>query len=121
MEHRYIKDYPLLYIIREDGAIFNRKGKRIKPYLNRKGYPCVKLYKEGKRKGYLVHRLVALTFVHNPHPRKWKVVLHNNDDPSDPSKDNVRWGDASLNMKDMIAKGRGKNQFQSIKKGEPCT
>ncbi|AUR92039.1 HNH nuclease [Vibrio phage 1.188.A._10N.286.51.A6] len=112
MEHRYVAGYAPRYILREDGALFNAKGQQLSPYLNAQGYPCVKVYKNGKRTTTAIHRLVAKTFVQNPHPRKYTVVLHLDDDPSNPHKDNLVWGTQSTNMQDMMAKGRGKNQFQ---------
>lgn len=113
MEHRFIQGYAGFYIIREDGAIFNMKGTRIKVWFNKcAAYPRVSLYLNGKKKNHFVHVLVAKTFVYNPHPRKFQIVLHGDDDPSNPHRDNLSWGNQSMNMLDMIAKGRGKNQFQ---------
>lgn len=113
MEHRFVPNYAPKYLIREDGAVFNSKGVRLSPWFNDKGYPCIHLYKEGKRTHFKVHRLVALAYVPNPHPRKFKVVLHLDDDPANPHKNNLKWGTQSMNMKDMVNKGRGKGQFTS--------
>ena len=38
----------------------------LKPFKNRKGYLLVGLYKDGKRKCFQVHRLVAEAFIPNP-------------------------------------------------------
>ena len=42
--------------IRKNGRPDNRKGKVLKPKVDRYGYKVVTLSKNGKRKSYLVHR-----------------------------------------------------------------
>lgn len=107
------------YFVREDGAVFNKSGNRISAPLNRNGYPRVTLYNKGKAKRWMLHILVAKLFVRNPHPRKYKIVLHLDDDRTNAHKNNLMYGTQSMNMKDMMAKGRGKNQFRSKKYGRP--
>lgn len=43
-----------------------RKGKILKPHHDRDKYLCIVLKKEGKKKNYFVHRLVAIAFIENP-------------------------------------------------------
>ena len=47
-----------------------------------------------------MHRLVALAFI--PNPKKYKLVLHNNDDSTNYLIKNLRWGTQGHNMKGRI-------------------
>ena len=65
--------YPLIineittkYLISQNGEIKNIKTNKILKGTIRNGYKMVKLTIEGKKKDYLVHRLVAMTFLDNP-------------------------------------------------------
>lgn len=82
------------------------------------GYLYVRLSKNGKRKAFRVHRLVALAFVPNPHPRKYKVVMHLDDNKLNPHKDNLKWGTHLHNVRDMCKKGRHRNQHTVATKGK---
>ena len=73
---KQIKGYEDLYQIDEFGNVYsNGKGKStcpnwnvkriIKPSLKKNGYLSIKLFKDGKRKYYLVHRLVAENYLTN--------------------------------------------------------
>lgn len=42
------------------------KGQHLKPYTDRKGYNCIKIYINGKRIAQKIHRLVAIHFIFNP-------------------------------------------------------
>jgi len=53
------------------------------------GYPVVDLYKDGVRKRYYVHRLVATAFV--PNPRNLNEVDHLDRNTSNCRADNLRW------------------------------
>jgi hypothetical protein len=48
----------------------------------------------------LLHRLVALAFI--PNPKKYKLVLHNNDDSTNYLIENLKWGTYGHNMKGKI-------------------
>lgn len=69
--------------------------------VNAGGYFTV--YHNGKN--HLVHRLVAITYVPNPRPTKYKLVRHLNGDPSDNRAENLAWGDAKLNWEDSVRHG----------------
>lgn len=62
-----VKDYKGLYQVSNLGNIKSIKySKILKPYKEKKGYLRVDLNKNGIRRHYLVHRLVAETFIPNP-------------------------------------------------------
>ena len=68
------KDYEGLYEVSNLGRVKslgngksnNSKERILKPDTTRNGYLKVRLYKDGKRKQFLVHRVVVETFLPNP-------------------------------------------------------
>ena len=70
--YRDIKGYEGLYQVSNLGNVkslnYNNtnKEKVLQLCAHEKGYLYVGLYKNGKRKSYIVHRLVAETFLNNP-------------------------------------------------------
>ena len=81
------------------GYTKHKPGKRMKPYLLRKGYLRVALSKNGKRKSFLVHRLVWEAF-NGPIPEGMQVN-HINEVKTDnrlenlnlmTNKENCNWG-----------------------------
>ena len=52
--------------LRKNGRLDNRKGKQLRPSVDKYGYERVVLTKNGIRKTYSVHKLVALAFIPNP-------------------------------------------------------
>lgn len=56
---------------------------------NNKGYQAVELWKFGKRKSYLVHRLVALSFV--PNPDNLPQINHKDENKLNNNADNLEW------------------------------
>lgn len=53
------------------------------------GYLVVRLYKNGKRKEYFVHRLVAIMFIPNPYNKP--TVNHINENKHDNRVENLEW------------------------------
>lgn len=61
-----IKNYEGLYAITSCGKVWSYKRKRfLKPFSNKKGYLLVALCKDGEKKSYKVHRLVAEAYLPN--------------------------------------------------------
>ena len=85
----------------------NKKGKILKLMNNKNGYLMVCLYKNGSRKYYLVHRIIAKTFIQNPNNlpcvnhkdecKKNNFVYINEDGSIDLDKSNLEWCDAKYN------------------------
>lgn len=67
------------------------------------GYKQVRLYKEGKSQDYLVHRLVAMTFISNPN--QYEEVNHIDGDKSNNCVDNLEWCSRHQNIHHAIATG----------------
>lgn len=67
------------------------------------GYPAVRLSRDGVGRVTKVHRLVAEAFIPNPEDKPF--VLHWDDNPDNPSVENLRWGDRLDNAQDSVRNG----------------
>jgi hypothetical protein len=70
----------------------------------RAGHLRVGLRRDNKQHTRYVHRLVAEAF-HGAAPEGKPMALHRNDDKTDNRAENLYWGDAADNMKDMLRNG----------------
>lgn len=75
---------------------FLKKGRKLKPAKNNKGYLNVVLCKNGIQKTMKVHRLIALTFISNPN--NYKQINHKDEDKTNNAVNNLEWCDANYNM-----------------------
>ena len=66
------------------------------------GYLQLHLYKDGKRKNYFVHQLVATAFCENQ--EEYTEVNHINEDKSDNRADNLEWCSRQYNVEYSKAK-----------------
>ena len=117
MNWKSVKGYEDLYEIsdtglvrRKDGWVNNngtmvfRKTHLMKTPLNYYGYPQVNLTKDGKRKVYTVHTLVAQAFI--PNPDNKLCIDHINCNRSDNRVENLRWVTHKENSNNPITKPR---------------
>lgn len=120
MENEFvdIKGYEGLYKINRVGEILslNYKGfgysKILKNKPNAGGkYYAITLRKNGEEKTYMVHRLVAETFI--PNPDNLPQINHKDENGLNNSVDNIEWCDRSYNMKYGT---RAQRQSEKIKK-----
>lgn len=91
-----IKGYEGLYQVSNMGNVkslgnggSNSKEKILKPQKNYKNYLFVGLWKQGKRKFYLIHRLVAEAFINNPN--NYEEVNHRDEDKTNNTIENLEW------------------------------
>jgi hypothetical protein len=92
-----ISGYPD-YIVTSEGEIYSRKYKtprRLKTHINRGGYERVGLCRDGKQKLFLVHDIVAETFI--PNPGRKPYVNHKDENKLNNAVDNLEWCTASEN------------------------
>ena len=101
--YKPVKDYEGCYEVNEFGEIrsvdrmvggksgstWKRKGKKIKPQMDRGGYAVVILNKNGIRKAMKVHRLVCEAFL--PNPENLPQIHHINHVRNDNRLENLRW------------------------------
>lgn len=71
------------------GCLYVVEERIRKPCHKKDGYLSVDLYKDGNGKVFLVHRLVAMAFIDNPHNKSF--VNHLNKNKHDNSVPNLEW------------------------------
>lgn len=95
MQQKPIKGYEN-YVINEIGEIFNSKtGQAKKPTLASNGYYLISLYKNNKPKYFHVHKLLAESFIENPHDLP--IVNHKDGIKVNNNLDNLEWSTYSHN------------------------
>ena len=108
MKTENIKGYEGLYEVSENGKIYSlgngnstcpkySEKRELKPRLKNNGYLEIKLFKNGLRKYYSVHRIVALQFINN-HSEK-KQVNHIDANKKNNNVLNLEWATAKENIK----------------------
>lgn len=91
-----IKGYEGYYSISNLGRLkSDRYNRIIKPKHHRNGYLLFELHKDGFRKTYTAHRLVALTFI--PNPENLPQVNHIDEDKTNNRVSNLEWCTAEYN------------------------
>lgn len=98
------------YFITEDGSVFNKKGLKLKQVKSKNGYMRVSLH----HIHYLVHRLVANTFIENP--LSLPQGNHKNEIRDDNRVENLEWISCkdNLNYSHIIEKA-SIAKFQKVK------
>ena len=97
------------YEVSNTGKIrsLNYKGhgstKELQLYTEKSGYVSVRLSKNGRRKNYLVHRVVAFTWIENDEPLTKTQVNHIDEDKSNNCVENLEW----LSPKNNVHHGTG--------------
>ena len=82
----------------KNGKIVNYNGKELKLQMDKCGYSIVRLSKNGISKNWIVHRLVAETFL--PNPNNLPQVHHKNHDIKDNRVCNLKWVSRAEQMDD---------------------
>jgi hypothetical protein len=97
------------YFVDESGGVFSmRAGQLRKLKLNktRQGYLMVWLWRNGVKRQWRVHRLVAELYI--PNPRQCSDVNHRNSVRDDNRVENLEWVTRSENIKHGFDYGRAK-------------
>lgn len=94
------------YLVSNLGNVLNQKYNRYKkPTKCQNGYWSIGLSKNGKYKFWLLHRLVAITFL--PNPQNKPQVNHINSDKKDNSVQNLEWVTSKENNIHSVARDIG--------------
>lgn len=92
------------YEINECGIVRNKKTKKsLKYWKTTIGYNTVCLFKNGIRKTYYVHRLIANNFIENP--KKYNEVNHIDGNKENNSISNLEWCTHQHNMREAHNNG----------------
>ena len=84
------------YTIREDGQVISRFGRVIAQQFHGLGYARVELHQNNSARKYLVHRLLAESFI--PNPENKPQVNHIDGNKRNNSLDNLEWVTQSENQ-----------------------
>jgi hypothetical protein len=96
------------YLVSREGEIYTTiSNKILSTKSTSKGYPHVTIYSGSKkdRKTYPVHRIVAMTWVHNPDPINKVEVNHIDGDKTNNAADNLEWVTSSENSQHAMDTG----------------
>jgi hypothetical protein len=101
------------YLIYPDGKVFNKNNNKFRK-LNfaTNGYQYVALYKDGKQKNILVHRLIAIHYI--PNPENKPEVDHINRDKTDNRLENLRWATRIENAQNTGKQKNNKSGYKNI-------
>lgn len=94
-EWKVIGDYENYEICRDTRVRNIKTGKILKPWLSY-GYDTIELCKNGRRKSFRIHRLLAMAFI--PNPENKPDVHHINGKKNDPRIKNLLWVTESENL-----------------------
>lgn len=107
-ERIQFSDIALNYFINPFGEIINTRGKLLKQRKNNSGYNVINLYiKKKYKRTFLVHRLVALTFI--PNPNNLQTVNHIDGNKDHNYVSNLEWCSYSDNNKHAYDTGLHKS------------
>ena len=96
------------------------RGRLLTPTAMSSGYLVVTLWRNGKQRTWLIHRLVLLGFVGDP--PDGHEALHLNGDNADNRLTNLTWGTHSENQWDQVAHGTHFNASKNeCSQGHPFT
>lgn len=99
---KQITNYPE-YTIDTEGRVFStRSNHYLNPIIKNTGYAQVNLSVNGKRKAFLVHRLVAEAFIENP--LNLPEIDHINTNKEDNRVENLRWCTRKENENNILTR-----------------
>lgn len=110
---RPVKGYEDYYTVSSFGKVVSLRNDKVLKYsVNHKGYFIVQLSKEGVKKNYRVHRLVAQTYI--PNPDNLPEVDHINGDRQDNRIENLRWASPSSNTRNRDVCRKSSSKYNGV-------
>ena len=88
---------------------FRSKEKRLRKHPKNRFLMTDLVNDKGKRKTVYPHKLLALTFIKNHHPRTKKIVIHKDEDLTNNSIENLSWASFSESIRLGFETGRRDN------------
>jgi hypothetical protein len=109
------------YLLSQTGEVISLRGK-VARLLKKQSMKSSHIFyylttDEGNRKIFYLHRLIAIHFIPNPNPDKYKLVRHLDDIPTNNAVSNLSWGNHSLNRIDDWRNNRNR-QYCFIRNGQ---
>ena len=104
---KWIDGYEDMYKIYKNGSVESYKKSKpiiLKTQINKCGYIRVQLCKNGERKKFSIHRLLAIHFINNPNG--YLVVDHIDINKLNNSLENLRWVTQSMNTRNQKNTGK---------------
>jgi len=112
MEFYDLKDYENEYQINKNGEIKNKKRNIIMNPKNTNGYLRIGLRKNGIRKFYFIHRLLAIQFIDNPN--NYDLVDHIDNNRLNNDLENLRWINYSGNCRNRIKRKNCSSKYRGV-------
>ncbi len=116
-----IKGYGGKYFADESGRVWSSGSNKIpnggflKPWLIGNGYESIMLYQDKKPSKFLVHRIIAQSFI--PNPNNLPEVNHKDGDRLNNRSSNLEWVSSKQNKQHAIALGLYKRLGQNPVRG----
>jgi hypothetical protein len=101
-EFKTIPNCNEMYSISTKGRVYSKYYRKyIKSHVvkNNKIHVVRIIDKNGKRRGFSVVRLMALTFLENPNPALYDIAINKNGDHNDLRIENVAWGTSAISTR----------------------
>lgn len=98
--------YDGIYQVSDAGSVRKTSGKKLISSYDSHGYKVVTLFKDGSRRSFKVHRLVASAFI--PNPQGKQQINHINSVRHDNRVSNLEWVSPHENSKHAFLFGKGK-------------
>ena len=103
-----IKGYEGLYAITEEGQVWSYRSNKYLKQQQARNYLSIELHKDNNRKHYFIHRLVAETYIPNPH--NLPEVNHIDENKYNNCVDNLEWVSHKNNMNHGTQKERARTK-----------
>lgn len=125
VENEIVYDYRGLYKVSNFGrvkSLINNRGQKrekiLKAGKNKFGYKLISLHKNGKLKTFLIHRLVAHTFIVNDNPIEKIEVNHIDENKVNNHVENLEWCTRKYNMNFGTRNEKHSESMKGKNKGE---